>query len=133
MSSLALDVSTGFGLPPIVSGLDGNLPGPVVAGEEVVLEVGNVALNDVAGIDVVDGVDLHDLDIDVVGVVDIHDEGIVLEDIIHDVRGGADLMVEDRVPAFAFFFHLPDDEVQLVADETVGEDEIVGEDFEAGT
>ena len=71
--------------------------------------------------------------------VDIHDEGIVREDIIHDVRGGADLMVEDRVPAFAFFFHLPDDEVQLVADETVGEDEIVGEvvivgeDFEAGT
>ena len=101
-----------------------------MTGEEVELEVENVALLDLWLFTMLSLF----LAMDVGEDVDIHDEGIVREDMVHDVVGeGADLMVEDRVPAFAFF-HLPVDEVHLPADEIVGGDvESEVFDFEAGT
>ena len=112
-------LSTGFGLPAVVSELDGNLLGPVDASldagdvpEEEVAQEGEVEMLQydlsciisymlsLFALDVDNAEDITDAGVDVlhdVGIDVLHGVGIVLEvDMVHDELGGwADLLAED--------------------------------------
>ena len=124
-------LSTGFGLPPIISGLEGNLPGPVVAGEEADVGDDNVLRRGLLLFTFLWLLFTIDVDKD----VDIREVGVLLDvvilldvDIVHDVLGGwADLMDEGGVELFACL-HLPaGDPLELAGDPLdLAEDPVVG-------